>query len=45
MRLSRNQFFHIAVGAVLLPAASLIAKAQSYPSRPVHIIVGFRPAS
>lgn len=41
MRLSRNQFFHIAVGAVLLPAASVIAKAQSYPSRPVHIIVGF----
>jgi tripartite-type tricarboxylate transporter receptor subunit TctC len=41
MRLSRNQFFHIAVGAVLLPAASLIAKAQSYPSRPVRIIVGF----
>ena len=33
----------LAAGAAALPAVSRIAQAQSYPSRPVHIIVGFPP--
>jgi tripartite-type tricarboxylate transporter receptor subunit TctC len=36
----RRQFLHLAAGAVALPAASRIVWAQSYPSRPVRIIVG-----
>jgi tripartite-type tricarboxylate transporter receptor subunit TctC len=41
MLLIRRQFLHMAAGAVVLPAVSRIAKAQSYPTRPVRIIVGF----
>jgi tripartite-type tricarboxylate transporter receptor subunit TctC len=37
----RRQFLHLAAGAAALPAASRIAWAQSYPSRPVRIIVGY----
>jgi tripartite-type tricarboxylate transporter receptor subunit TctC len=41
MKLCRRTFLHLAVGAAALPAASRIARAQAYPSRPVRIIVGF----
>src|SRR5262245_1204985 len=41
MKLPRRRFLHLAVGAVALPAVSRIARAQSYPSRPVRIIVPF----
>jgi tripartite-type tricarboxylate transporter receptor subunit TctC len=41
MRLPRRQFLHLVAGAAMLPAASRIAKAQGYPTRPVRIIVGF----
>src|ERR1700760_4519923 len=37
----RRQFFHLAAGAAALPAVSRVARAQTYPSRPVRIIVGF----
>jgi tripartite-type tricarboxylate transporter receptor subunit TctC len=37
----RRQFLHLAVGAAMLPALSRAAWAQSYPSQPVRIIVGF----
>src|SRR5262249_51622141 len=37
----RRQFLHLATGAAALPALSLIARAQAYPTRPVRIIVGF----
>jgi tripartite-type tricarboxylate transporter receptor subunit TctC len=39
----RRQFLHLAAGAAALPAVSRIARAQTYPTRPVHIIVGFTP--
>lgn len=42
MKLPRRQFFHQLAGAVVLPAAVRIAGAESYPSRPVRIIVGFQ---
>jgi tripartite-type tricarboxylate transporter receptor subunit TctC len=41
MNLSRRQFLHLAAGAAALPALSRIVQAQTYPSRPVRIIVGF----
>jgi tripartite-type tricarboxylate transporter receptor subunit TctC len=41
MRLPRRQFLHLAAGAAALPAALRIANAQSYPARPVRIVVGF----
>ena len=39
----RRQFLHLAAGAAALPAVLRIARAQTYPSRPVRIIVGFPP--
>src|SRR5260370_16380856 len=41
MKLLRRRFLHLAVGAAVLPAISWIARAQSYPSRPVRIVVGY----
>jgi tripartite-type tricarboxylate transporter receptor subunit TctC len=43
MKLPRRQFLHLAAGAAALPAVSRIARAQSYPSRPVRLVVGFPP--
>jgi tripartite-type tricarboxylate transporter receptor subunit TctC len=40
MKLLRRQFLHLTGAAVALPAVSRIAKAQTYPARPVRIIVG-----
>ena len=39
--LGRRNFLHLAAGAAALQAASRIARAQAYPSRPVRVIVGF----
>jgi hypothetical protein len=36
----RRQFLRLAAGATFLPAVSRIASAQTYPTRPVRIIVG-----
>ena len=41
MKLPRRNFLHLAAGAAALPAVSRIAWAQTYPTRPVRIIVGF----
>src|SRR6266550_4127224 len=41
MKLPRRQFLHLAAGAAALPAVARIARAQTYPSRPVRWIVGF----
>jgi tripartite-type tricarboxylate transporter receptor subunit TctC len=43
MKLPRRNFLHLAAGAAALPALSRIAWAQTYPTRPVRIIVGFAP--
>ncbi|MGB7887945.1 MAG: tripartite tricarboxylate transporter substrate-binding protein, partial [Xanthobacteraceae bacterium] len=43
MKLPRRSFLHLAAGAAALPAVSRIASADTYPSRPVHLIVGFPP--
>jgi tripartite-type tricarboxylate transporter receptor subunit TctC len=41
MMLPRRRFLHLAGGAVALQALSRIARAEAYPSRPVHWIVAF----
>jgi tripartite-type tricarboxylate transporter receptor subunit TctC len=41
----RRQFLHLAAGAAALSAVTRTAGAQSYPSRPVHLIIGFPPGS
>jgi tripartite-type tricarboxylate transporter receptor subunit TctC len=41
MTFPRRQFLRLAASAAALPAVSRIARAQSYPTRPVRIIVGF----
>jgi len=41
MRLLRRRFMHLTVSVVALPALPRVARAQAYPSRPVHLIVGF----
>jgi tripartite-type tricarboxylate transporter receptor subunit TctC len=42
MNLPRRRFLQLAAGAATLPSASRLALAQAaYPTRPVHIIVGF----
>ena len=43
MKLPRRQFLHLAAGAAALPAVSRIARAQTYPARPVRWITGFSP--
>ncbi len=39
MKLPRRRFLHLAVSAATLPALSRIARAQTYPTRPVRWIV------
>jgi len=41
MKLPRRQFLHLAAAVAALPAVSPLASAQSYPTRPVHLIEGF----
>jgi tripartite-type tricarboxylate transporter receptor subunit TctC len=44
MKLPRRQFLYLTAGAAALPVVSGIARAQTYPTRPVRIIVGFAAA-
>jgi tripartite-type tricarboxylate transporter receptor subunit TctC len=43
MPLPRRQFLHLAAGVAALPLASLTARAQIYPTRPVRVIVPYAP--
>jgi len=43
MKFTRQNFLHLAAAAVALPAVSRSVWAQTYPSRPVRVIVGFAP--
>ena len=45
MKLARRQFLNLAAGASALPVASRFAWADTYPSRPVRIVVGFPPGA
>src|SRR2546425_11103583 len=43
MRLPRRRVLQLAAGACALPALSRIARAQSYPTRPIRLVVPFPP--
>ena len=43
MMLPRRRFLSLAAGAVAAPAMSRLASAQSYPARPVRLIIGYTP--
>jgi tripartite-type tricarboxylate transporter receptor subunit TctC len=43
MNLLRRRVLHLAAGAVVLPTASRIARAQTYPTRYVTLVVPFAP--
>jgi tripartite-type tricarboxylate transporter receptor subunit TctC len=46
MTIPRRRFLHLAAGAAALPAAARIACADdTFPTRPVHLVVGFSPGS
>jgi len=45
MKLPRRQFLQLTAGAAALPVVSRIGWAQTYPSRPVRLIVGFPAGS
>ena len=45
MKLSRRTFLHLATAAAALPAASRLLRADTYPSHPVRIVVGFAAGS
>jgi tripartite-type tricarboxylate transporter receptor subunit TctC len=41
MKIERRQLLQLAAGAIALPVLSRAAHAQSYPTKPVRIVVGF----
>jgi tripartite-type tricarboxylate transporter receptor subunit TctC len=43
MKFPRRKFLHLAAGAAALPALARLAQAQTYPSRPVRVVVGYPP--
>jgi tripartite-type tricarboxylate transporter receptor subunit TctC len=43
MKLPRRKFLHLAAGAAAFPVVPPIARAQTYPSRPVRLMVGSPP--
>ena len=45
MTIPRRRFLHLAAGAAALPAFAHNAAAETYPARPVHLVVGFPPGN
>jgi tripartite-type tricarboxylate transporter receptor subunit TctC len=45
VRFARRDFLHLAAGAAAAPAVSRLAWAETYPARPVRLIVGFPPGA
>jgi tripartite-type tricarboxylate transporter receptor subunit TctC len=43
MTFSRRRFLHLAAGSAAVPALPHIARADAYPSRPIHLIIGYLP--
>jgi tripartite-type tricarboxylate transporter receptor subunit TctC len=41
MKIPRRQFLHLAVGAAAVPALSRIVLAQTYPVRPITMVVPY----
>jgi tripartite-type tricarboxylate transporter receptor subunit TctC len=45
MNIPRRRFLQLAAGAAALPAATRVARADTYPTRAVHLVAGFAPGS
>jgi tripartite-type tricarboxylate transporter receptor subunit TctC len=45
MTFHRRKFLHLAAGAASLPAVARLARADTYPSHPVRLVVGFAAGS
>jgi len=45
MTFHRREFLHLAASAAAMPAISRIARADTYPSHPVRLVVGFAAGS
>src|SRR6201987_4979976 len=45
MTFGRRTFLHLAAAAVAMPAVSRLARADDYPSRPVHLVAVFAAGS
>jgi tripartite-type tricarboxylate transporter receptor subunit TctC len=45
MTFGRRKFLHLAAAAAAFPAASRLALADTYPSRPVRLLIGFSAGS
>jgi tripartite-type tricarboxylate transporter receptor subunit TctC len=45
MKFPRRKFLRLAAGAAVLPAVARIARAQTYPTKPVRIVVGLTAGS
>jgi tripartite-type tricarboxylate transporter receptor subunit TctC len=43
MQIPRRKFLHLAVGTAALPVVTRFARAQTYPSRPITMVVPFPP--
>jgi tripartite-type tricarboxylate transporter receptor subunit TctC len=43
MGLPRRKFLRLAAASVALPTLTRPARADTYPSRPVHLIIGYLP--
>jgi tripartite-type tricarboxylate transporter receptor subunit TctC len=41
MKFDRRKFLHLTASAAIIPAASRVAIAETYPSRPIRLIVRF----
>jgi tripartite-type tricarboxylate transporter receptor subunit TctC len=41
MKLLRREFLQLSAAAMAMPAVARLARGETYPGRPVHIIVGF----
>ena len=43
MKIPRRDFLHLAAAAIALPAASRAARADSFPTRPIRLVLPFPP--
>jgi tripartite-type tricarboxylate transporter receptor subunit TctC len=43
LQLTRRSLLDLAAGSAVVPALPRIARAETYPARPIHLVVGFPP--
>ncbi len=43
MKIPRRRFLHLACGAAAAPALPRVARAQSYPARPIRLVIPYPP--